>query len=639
MIARLTAIFVVALGAAPASAHPQPGALVDELATMHYFEEVAISPDGQRVAWVEKIFDKGRDTGRAAVFSTAVDAAAAPRRLGEGRQITWSHDGKRLAWIDKQLIVATIGAGVVTLTKLDGTVAAPAWSPDDTQIAVLFAEHGVGGGPLDAEPAATGVIGGAVHNQRITLVDVKTRVATPISPPELHVYEAAWSPDGKTFALTAAAGPGDNNWWIAQLYTLPVAGGAVAPIYKPELQIAQPVWSPDGKTIAFISGLMSDEGFTGGDVYTIPATGGRAVNHTTGRKASPNTVVWTSPTQLLVVEYVGGSTAFATLDLASGKIDRLWQGDEAIHTGTWSNFSAAGDGKTVAVIRSDWQHAPEVWAGVPGSWKQLTHLNASHHPAWGDAKNLTWKSEGRDVQGWLLYPSDFDPTKRYPMIVMPHGGPAGIAQPRWPDPAFDDATLAALGYFVLLPNARGSFGQGEAFVRANVKDFGGGDLRDVMAGVDTALKLAPIDPNRLGIAGWSYGGYMTMWAITQTNRFKAALAGAGIADWQSYYGENSIDQWMLPYFGASVYDDPAVYAKSSPITFVKKVRTPTMIAVGERDGECPAPQSYELWHALDVLRVPTELVVYANEGHWFVDPKHKRDLLERAGAWFDKYLR
>jgi len=606
---------------------------------MHYFEEVAISPDGQRVAWVEKIFDKGRDTGRAAVFASTVDAGAAPRKLGEGRQIAWSHDGKRLAWIDKQLTVATIGAGAVTLTKLDGTLASPAWSPDDTRIAILFAEHGVGGGPLNATPAETGVIGGAVHNQRITLVDVKTRTATPISPPELHVYEATWSPDGKTFALTAAAGPGDNNWWIAQLYTMPATGGAVAPIYKPELQIAQPVWSPDGTTIAFIGGLMSDEGFTGGDVYTIPAGGGRAVNHTAGRKSSPNTVVWTSPAQLLLVEYVGGSTALATLDLTSQNIDRLWQGDEGVHTGTWGNFSAARDGKTVALIRSDFQHPPEIWAGAVGAWKQLTRLNASHHAAWGDAKNLTWKSEGRDVQGWLLYPSDFDPAKRYPMIVMPHGGPAGIAQPRWPEPSFNDATLAALGYFVLLPNARGSFGQGEAFVRANVKDFGGGDLRDVMAGVDTALKLAPIDPNRLGIAGWSYGGYMTMWAITQTNRFKAALAGAGIADWQSYYGENSIDQWMIPYFGASVYDDPAVYAKSSPITFVKKVRTPTLITVGERDGECPAPQSYELWHALDALRIPTELVVYAGEGHWFVDPKHKRDLLDRAGAWFDKYLR
>jgi len=269
----------------------------------------------------------------------------------------------------------------------------------------------------------------------------------------------------------------------------------------------------------------------------------------------------------------------------------------------------------------------------------LTHLNDARKPMWGETKVVTWKSDGRTVAGTLLYPRNFDAAKKYPMIVWPHGGPAGIALPAWPEPSLDPAVMAGLGYFVFEPNPRGSYGQGEAFVRANVKDFGGGDLRDVMAGVDAVLKQAPVDPNRLGIHGWSYGGYMTMWTITQTTRFKAAVAGAGISNWQSYYGENSIDQWMIPYFGATVYDNPAVYAKSSPITFVKKVKTPTLIVVGERDGECPAPQSYELWHALHVLGVPTELVVFPGEGHMFVDPKNKRELIERAAAWFDKYLR
>ena len=204
---------------------------------------------------------------------------------------------------------------------------------------------------------------------------------------------------------------------------------------------------------------------------------------------------------------------------------------------------------------------------------------------------------------------------------------------------FDLSVLSALGYFVFFPNPRGSYGQGEAFTRANVKDFGYGDLRDILAGVDAVLKSAPVDPNRLGVAGWSYGGYMTMWTVTQTNRFKAAVAGAGIANWQSYYGENSIDQWMIPYFGASVYDDPAVYAKSSPITFIKKMKTPTLVVVGERDGECPAPQSYEFWHALKTLGVPTELVVYPGEGHSFHQPDHRRDVMERTVAWFEQYLK
>jgi dipeptidyl aminopeptidase/acylaminoacyl peptidase len=171
-----------------------------------------------------------------------------------------------------------------------------------------------------------------------------------------------------------------------------------------------------------------------------------------------------------------------------------------------------------------------------------------------------------------------------------------------------------------------------------VRDFGYGDLRDILAGVDEIQKTLPVDKNRLGVAGWSYGGYMTMWTVTQTDRFHAAVAGAGIANWQSYYGENGIDQWMIPYFGASVYDDPAVYAKSSPINFIKQVKTPTLIVVGEYDQECPAPQSHEFWHGLKTCGVPTELVVYAGEGHYIAKPEHQRDIMKRMMDWFDKYL-
>jgi dipeptidyl aminopeptidase/acylaminoacyl peptidase len=199
--------------------------------------------------------------------------------------------------------------------------------------------------------------------------------------------------------------------------------------------------------------------------------------------------------------------------------------------------------------------------------------------------------------------------------------------------------LPGAGYFLLMPNPRGSFGQGERFTQANVKDFGYGDFADILTGVDEALKSAPIDPDRLGLTGWSYGGYMTMWGVTQTNRFKAAMAGAGIADWESYYGENKIDQWMIPFFGKSVYDDPHVYAKSSPIAFIKNVKTPTLVLVGDSDGECPTPQSYEFWHALKALGVETTLVVYEHEGHVFAKPEHQRDRMERVVAWFDAHLR
>jgi dipeptidyl aminopeptidase/acylaminoacyl peptidase len=635
----MKALLLIVLVPALAAAQPRPGAILDDLATTRTFEEIAMSPDGQRVAWVEKLIDKGRDTGKAAVFVVPVDGKRPPARLGEGRHIAWSHDGTRLAYVDKQLYIATIGAGARKLTNLAGNVTDPAWAPDDGRIAILFTEHASGGGPLEAEPVETGLIGGELHNQRLTVVDVRSGAARPVSPPDVHIYEYDWAPDGKRFALTAAPGPGDNNWWTAQLYTMAVETGAMTPIHKPALQIALPRWSPDGATIGFIGGLMSDEGVTGGDVFTIPATGGKATDRTPARPSSPNTIAWLSPTQLLVSEFVGGSSALGTLDVQTGKLDRLWQGDEGLHTGAFGNYSTSRDGKLIAAIRSDWEHPPEIWAGPIGAWKQITTVNASHHAAWGQARSVTWTSDGFSVQGWLLAPRELDPNRRYPMIVAPHGGPAAVATPRWPQAGFEPAIFSALGYFVFLPNARGSYGQGDAFTRANVKDFGGGDLRDILAGVDAALKIAPIDPDRIGLTGWSYGGYMAMWAITQTHRFKAAVAGAGIANWQSYYGQNAIDQWMIPYFGASVYDTPEVYARSAPIAFVKRVKTPTLIVVGERDGECPPPQSYELWHALKTLGVPTDLVVYAGEGHLFRDSAHKRDVIERAVAWFEKYLR
>jgi dipeptidyl aminopeptidase/acylaminoacyl peptidase len=260
-------------------------------------------------------------------------------------------------------------------------------------------------------------------------------------------------------------------------------------------------------------------------------------------------------------------------------------------------------------------------------------------PAWGEAKSITWKSDGMDVQGWLLYPAGYDPARRYPLVVEVHGGPAGMKKPRWPSHFFDMSVLSGEGYFVFFPNPRGSYGQGEHFVQANVKDFGGGDLRDILAGVDTVAATAPVDLQRVGITGWSYGGFMSMLSVTRTDRFRAAVAGAGIANWQSYYGENSIDRWMIPYFGATVYDDPAVYGKASPITYIKQVKTPTLVLVGERDGECPAPQSYEFWHALKTLGVATELVVYAGEGHTFREQANRVDAVRRTVAWFNAKLK
>jgi len=643
--------FALLLVAAVASA--QPVAPVEpalaEIAATHRFLQTAISPDGAHVAYVEALAAPGQSAIYIAPHTrvTAGDGKAACDEAA----IAWSPDGKQIAFLSDhekkeqlQLYVAGAAGGPARqLTHLKGLLAEPRWSPDGAHIAILYTEtlpHAAG--PLDPVPPDSGVLGSQIYEQRLTVIDVAGGAARQLSPKDMYVYEYDWSPDGRSFAASAAHGAGDDNWWIAQLYTMPAGGGEMKSIYQPpvERQIAVPRWSPDGKSIAFVGGLMSDEGSTGGDVFQIAASGGTPRNLTPGMASSASNLTWPrNSKQLYFTEHFDGGSAISQIDPASGQVERLWQGDESINPPFDDNgISMTADGKSSVVILHSWRKPPEIWAGRIGDWKAVTHENSQRKPLWGEAKSLHWSSDGFRVQGWLLYPSQFDPGKKYPMVVAVHGGPASSLKPAWPRPGFNPTLLSQQGYFVLMPNPRGSYGQGEKFAMANVKDFGGGDLRDILAGVDEAIRTAPVDAQRVGITGWSYGGFMTMFAVTQTNRFRAAVAGAGISNWQSYYGENSIDTWMMPYFGASVYDDPAVYAKMSAINFIKNVQTPTLSVVGDRDGECPAPQSFEFWHALRDLGKPTELVVYPNEGHGFVDHAHNRDVLERAVEWFARYM-
>jgi dipeptidyl aminopeptidase/acylaminoacyl peptidase len=305
--------------------------------------------------------------------------------------------------------------------------------------------------------------------------------------------------------------------------------------------------------------------------------------------------------------------------------------------GSSLGLALAADGTTSAVLRQSFGRPPEVWAGPLGAWRQVTAKNARYTPSWGEAKSLHWTSGGLAVQGWLLSPPGAaEPGRRYPLVVVVHGGPASAHRAGWPT---IPGLLASQGFLVLLPNPRGSYGAGEDFTRGNVKDFGYGDFDDILGGLDAVKAAAAPWDGRAGIYGWSYGGYMTMWAVTRTDRFQAAVAGAGIVNWQSYYGQNRIDQWMIPYFGASVYEDPWIYARSSPISFIQRVKTPTLVLQGERDAEVPAPQAYEFWHALKALGVETQLVIYPDEGHHFAKADHERDRLRRVVDWFDRHLR
>ena len=626
-------------GAAPTSA----GAIYDAMQSVVAFDSVAVSPNGTRVAWQQTVHHHSTLWIETLATHSRVRLSADPsntnKDVDEG-DVAWSPDSRQIAFLSNarkkgppQLYVANAdGTRVAQVGTLTGAAQEITWSPDGRHISMLYIAHPHRkSGALAAGARDVGVIGSSYDEQQLATVDVRSGALRLVTPSNDYVYEYAWSPDSSRFALTYARGSGDDNWWIAKLATVASAGGTLSSVLTPKYQINAPTWSPDGRSIAFIGGIMSDFGSVGGDVYRVDLASKNARDITPGMEYSASSLRWVAPARIMMLAHHNGSRLLASLDLQTGKVTPL-DGDGA----NLGGLAVSKSGKMVAVVRQSFTQPPELWAGTPRALKRITNLNGQVPHFAGRAVSLTWKSDTYEVQGWLIYPHDYRPGHAYPMVTIVHGGPSAESLPSFVNLFI--SPLVANGYFVFEPNPRGSFGRGETFAAANVKDFGGGDWRDDLAGIDAATAAAPIDKNRLGLAGWSYGGYMAMWGETQTSRFKGIVAGAGLVNWQSYYGQNKIDQWMIPFFGASVYDDPSVYAKSSPITYIKQSKTPVLVLVGERDEEVPAAQSFEFYHAMQTLGVPSQLVVYGDEGHGVRQPAHVRDILSRMIDWFHKYL-
>ena len=638
----------IGLGQAGEAAQAPPSRLV------HRFLGVEISPNGQLVASVEG--DSSASGGAPTVRDLVIrhvsggTAITVPMPCGRVSQCwpdspTWSPDGKRLSFALRApgsharslYAVGADGHGLTKLLDFSGTIVHLRYLPDGrlAMLAIQNATKEVGAtqagapvaGDLDAPPP----------EQRIAVLE--RGALRWVSPPDLFVYEYDWRAGGKGFIGTAAPGDGDNNWWTAKLYAFPESGTDARVVYTPadaRQQLAMPKVSRDGSRVAFIAGIMSDFGSTGGDVYTLSLDGGNAANLTQDSHSSATAIAWRCDGHLQAELLAGDKTQFA--DLGSGVKPEparvLWSGEESFGDRAGGISTACPSGVT-ADAHESFTQAPEIEVGAIGRWRDLTKVNAGFSlPA--RVQSVWWKNDGFDIQGWLLLPLHAD--AKIPMITQVHGGPAAAVTPSFPGPGLATALLEH-GYALFRPNPRGSYGQGERFTQANVRDFGHGDLRDILAGIDAAAKAAPIDTARLGLTGGSYGGFMSMWAVTQTNRFKAAVAAAGISDWLSYYGENGIDAWMIPYFGKSAYDDPGVYGASSAINYMHNVKTPTFAYVGEHDIECPAPQTQEFWHAMKAMNVPTSIMIYPGEGHGLRDPEHLADAQQRTLAWFDKYLK
>ena len=632
LFARLSLGALALAGAVALSAQTAPPAPV------HAYAALAMAPAGDRFALSE-----GGETGilvRSAANGVRITQTAPCPACSYGAAV-WAPDGQSIGFLatsrdgettvyvsDLKSDSQTLMSQAEAVTRIKGLVSGLRWSPDGQSLAVLVVEGArKQTGATSAGVPLVGELGQAPDSQRIAYVPRAGGTLNYASPLGTYVYEYDWRANSKGFVDTEAQGDGDANWWVAKLAAHDL-DGSLRVIAAPAMQMNRPVASPDGKSVALIGGLMSDFGSVGGDAWIAPVGGGALRNLTQDFKGTVTNLYWRGG-RLMGTALIGDRASIVEISLTGAAPKVLWSQPVSLAA------SLSGDGTRVVMTTQDYEHAPRLSAGPVAAPLAIADDN-DHLSANIRARSVTWKSDGFTVQGWLLSPLNPAPGK-HPLVVNIHGGPAAATSPSY----FNRGTARDLidrGYYLFYPNPRGSYGQGEAFTRANVRDFGGGDLRDILAGVDAVEKVAPIDDKKVAIMGTSYGGFMTMYAVTHSTRFAAGVAGAGISNWYSYYGQNGINTWMLPYFGKAAYDDPALYMKLSPISTIRQAKTPTFVWVGERDIECPPAQSIEFWNGMKAAGAPVSLVIYPGEGHGVRMPDHTQDVNRRTLALFEKYL-
>lgn len=473
LCAPLILAFSGPLMAGPLASDVEAMQLID---TVDDYQEVALSPEGHDIAWVKRVAPTSEE-GRpgSAIFVRSISNKSPPRKISaaasysamsqpaQEADLSWSPNGMALAFLSDarssgqlQLYVAENGSSPEQLTQLQGHLARPQWSPDGRRIAFLYMpDVSAGGGPTAVAKEETGVAGAHIEEQRLAIVDLAKRQVLLVSPADLYIYDFDWSPDGRRLVATGAHGEGDNSWYVAQLWIIRIADGLTTSLFKPNFQIAAPRWSPNGQMIAFIGGLNSDEGIASGDVYCIPASGGSPRNLTRDARFSAYWLTWLADSKnILFAEAIHGGSGIARLRVSEdGRPLTLWEGEETITgpAGFARGFSTDRWGKVIGVIRSSFDHSSQIQFGKFGDWRPLTPAVA-RPPGWGQVDNIRWRSDEFEIQGWLRYPADFDATRKYPLVVWVHGGPASLTTPHWPSTLFHpDALLVQHGYFVFIP--------------------------------------------------------------------------------------------------------------------------------------------------------------------------------------------
>ncbi len=616
-------------------------------------DEAVLSPDGKHVAFTiwERLGNEPKRQGRIWLVDTvlAESGISEPRPLLKGPNSSstprWSPNGKSIAY------VSTVGEGEKALSQLyvmaaDGSLAHqictmpngvsdPLWSPDGNYIAFLSYEgEAPSTDPLVVRPARC---------QHLWTVHIAGDRPTPVTPDGLTVWEYTWSPDSQRFALYYSIKPDENGWYAGQIGLVASLGGAVRQMTQLTMQASSLAWSPDGHKLAYISGDWSDRGQGGGDIFLLTLDEkGRSEprNLTPNCDYSPAWCHWLPDNKhILFAAYSGVTHRIATVSEENGVVVTL--DDDFVMSGP--TLFPSSNSQFVAALHSTPQAPYDVWFGEIAvqhiTWHRLSKLNAivEETLAFSKTERIRYESvDGWQIDALFTLPSVRKTEGPPPLVVNVHGGPSWA----WPDDfgGFWTQLLASAGYAVLRPNIRGSWGRGMTFANAVIGDMGGKDFQDILYGVNTLIERGLVDGDRMAIAGWSYGGYMTAWAISQTTRFKAAIMGAGWGDWHDFHALSNLSDWDIRFMQADPLDNPEVYRKWSAITYANKIVTPTLILHGEKDQPVPVSGGYGFHRALQERGIPVELVVYPREGHGISEYQHALDIEERLLRWLEKYV-
>jgi dipeptidyl aminopeptidase/acylaminoacyl peptidase len=649
-LSRAALAAIICFAAAAASAQGQKRMTFDDVIALKSVSDAQISPDGKWVAYVVSKADMVADASDPDLYLVSTNGGD-PIRLTTSKKADasprWSPDGKWIAFISAReerpqlYLISPIGGEAEPLTSSKSGIAQFQWSPDGKKIAYV-AQRDL---TADEEKKQKDKDDAVVIDQQfrftqLSTIDVASKKVTVIVNGAMQANDPQWAPDGARIAFSASTTPKADDGNLSDIYVVSSDGGAVRKLVENPGPDASPRWSPDGKWIAFSTRQGNPTGVGQTQLAVVSSDGGTPRMVATGFLYQPGAATWsTDGATLYFTASVRTTSQLFSVASAGGTPKQLTN----TH-GVMSGASFSRDRLSVAYTFEDVQHPADVYVASAANIATPTKLTDQNPQlrsfALGKSEVVRWKSkDGMEIEGVLVYPVDYTPGKRVPMVANIHGGPAGSWEERFPGNWGSPSHVwAGRGWAIFTPNPRGSTGYGEKFLRANIKDWGGGDFRDIQTGIDMLIAKGIADSTKLAQSGWSYGGYMTAWTLTQTNRFKALMVGAGLTDMASMYGTNDIPRTIDGYFEAEPWNDPAQYTARSAMTFIKQAKTPTLIEHGQADQRVPIGQSQELYLGLKKNNVPVELVFFPREPHGLQEPRHQLDKMTREYEWFAKYV-